>query len=522
MAAVIGKVSAVFSASTSGLTAGCNRASAALESVSKDVRGVRNSMALMTAMKGAQLFGQVAGAATNTARSLIQMGAAQGEVIDKTSKLAARLGFTYGEFAGLTLAGDLAGVGMETIAAAATKADVAFVKAAGGSKTAIAAFAKIGLSVDKLNGMTASERFDAIANSIAKLPTEAERAAAAVAIFGRSGGQLLPLFAEGASGIAQARAEAERFGLTLSNTQGRDVEGMNDAFTRAAQAIKGIVGQVVAYLAPAINAITTKFSNFVGDVGGATIGQAIGEALLAGAMALASVADYMVTSLGGVFDKSSGVASQWSTVWGIADRVANYLFYWVESARGMFLLAVATLQGVVGDLASAMSSVAGMIPGMSDVADTLDKAAATAKLSSRQSFADATTASNDAVKAFQNAVMGRQAGAEQAAAGPAVQLVQAAQEAARRAAAQKDVGARTTLQQKPAAAAAMADLGPSTSAIKATDSTSKEGIAEMFRIMRGESETVQEEQLGELRGIRAALENQGAGDDFAEAAIAAM
>jgi hypothetical protein len=128
--------------------------------------------------------------ARSAVNTLTGMASAAAENVDVQSKLSRRLGMTYAELSGLKLAGDLAGVGIETIGAAMTKADVAMQKAAGGSKAANAAFATLGLSVDQLQGMSAADRFSAIAESISALPTSAERAAAAVALFGRSGAQL--------------------------------------------------------------------------------------------------------------------------------------------------------------------------------------------------------------------------------------------------------------------------------------------------------------------------------------------
>ena len=243
----IGKVSAIFTASSSGLSAGVSKASSSLKGLQKDVASLRGGMQLLNAISGAQLLGSVASTAMSYARSLVNVGQAQAEAIDSTSKLSARLGMTYGELAGLAHAGDLAGVSMATIGTAATKADVAFVKAAQGSATAQAGFAAIGLSLADLQGMTSAERFSAIADAIAGLPTEAERAAAAVKLFGRAGAELLPLFAGGAGSIREATEEAQRFGMALTNAQGQDVEAMNDSFSKVSAAISGIVKQVTAY-----------------------------------------------------------------------------------------------------------------------------------------------------------------------------------------------------------------------------------------------------------------------------------
>jgi hypothetical protein len=47
--------------------------------------------------------------------------------------------------------------------------------------------------------------------------------------------------------------------------------------------------------------------------------------------------------------------------------------------------------------------------------------------------------------------------------------------------------------------------GASSQALTGTDSRSKEGVSEMFRLMRGSGEEVQEQQLGVLRQIRDAV-----------------
>jgi hypothetical protein len=60
--------------------------------------------------------------------------------------------------------------------------------------------------------------------------------------------------------------------------------------------------------------------------------------------------------------------------------------------------------------------------------------------------------------------------------------------------------------------------GASAEALKGTDSRSKEGLSEMFRLMRGQSGDVQEQQLGVLEEIRDAVSE---GDDFELATLGA-
>ena len=478
MAATIGRVRAVFSASTSGLTGGVNQASASMRKMQGSVASLKGGLSALTMISGAQLFGQIASSATSAVRSLLSMGSAQAEVVDKTSKLASRLGMTYSELSGLAHAGALAGVGLDTIGTAATKLDVAMVAAANGSATANAKFERLGLSVADLGNMNAEQRFQAIAQAISQLPNEAERAAAAVSLFGRSGAGMLPMFKDGAAGLAAAREEAERFGTALTNAQGTDVENMNDAFTRAQAAISGVVQQLVAYLAPAVDAITTAFSDMIGNVGGATIGQTIGDGIMAGARFLAQIADYVYANFSGVFSYFQAVGAKFGAVWDVANRVVSFLSGVTNSLKAVWTFAAAMLGKTIGGLLSGVKA-AGKLLGFKMTG--MDPAIAAMKAFSKTALGDSEKAAKAAVKDF-GAAFGETAPTwGKAAVGPVTTALDA------------------TLAKAKASAAAIDKASAPTGIVKqeikveivkkqetqGIESRSAEGIKEMFRIMRG-------------------------------------
>jgi len=487
--ATIGKVSAIFSASTSGLKAGVADASRSFKKMQGDVAGVRSSLATLTKIQGAQLFGSIASAAMNAGRSLLAMSGAESETIDQTSKLARRLGMTYGELAGLSLAGNLAGVSIDTIGKAATKADIAFVKASQGSSQAQAAFAGIGLSVEQLQGLSPAERFQKITDAIAALPTEAEKARASVALFGKSGADLLPLFEGGAGGIQAATDEAKRFGLALTNEQGQSVENMNDAFTRAYQAISGVVQQVVAYLAPALEGVTTTFTDLIGGIGGANIGSFIGEAILNGAAYFAGIADWFVNSTRGVWEYVSTVVEQFGGVVAVFSAVGSALqavWYLGEAVyKGIGAVLANALAGYVGVLAELPSTIVGS--GWEEFGRSLETSASTLA-------GEAKEAGKKSINSALNVVgMGDKLPAGEASKGPLALSMEEFIAKSRADAAAKNAASPQTIaakDQKPAGEAAA--VGQSTEALKAVDSRSKEGIAEMFRLQRGASDDTQE------------------------------
>lgn len=455
--ASIGKVSAVFTASTSGLTAGVKAASSSFRSLQSDTASLSSSMRALVAINGAQLFGSIASSAISGARSLLSYADSQSQVIDSASKMASRLGMTYGEFAGLSLAADLAGVSMDTIGKASQKAEIAFAKAAGGSKVATAAFAGLGLSVEELNGMSASERFDAIAASIAAIPGEGQRAAAAVGVFGKAGAELLPLFSGGVDGIAQARKEAERLGLALTSTQGREVEAMNDSFTMVAKTVSGITQQVVAYMAPAVRRISEAFVKMVGDIGGQTIGQRIGQGIIDGAKYLATVADLIAN--------------------GFRD-----MYFAAADVLGVTVSKEATRLKEMQAQIQAGTAPQAAVAGSGGFVTQLDPAFA-AELAS---LTDAVAAQRQPLTMFTDAI---------ASAEKAITDVLAAP---------PDVAPKPQL--PPPAPPVVVNISE---AIKGIDSRSSAGVAEMFRLMRGGAGDVQEQQLDALQEIAANTAEDG-------------
>lgn len=488
---VIGNVRAIFTSNTSGLVRGTDDAGRALRRLSADVSAARGSLGSLVAINAAQLLGSMATAAGGAARSLMAMGDRSAEAIDQTSKLAARVGLTYGELQALKLVED--DIGFETIVAGATKLDVAFVRAAQGSAVARAAFAGLGLSVEDLQGTTAAERMRLVADAIAGLPTEAERAAAAVRIFGRAGVELVPLFNQGAGAIAAAEEKAKALGLALTGDQTANVQGMKDSFEDAGKAVEGIVQQVVAYLSPAVADVMNVFTELVGSIGGANIGQAIGDGILAGARYFAAIGDGFLAGSSTVFEFLAGVGEYWSSVFDAGSRVASVFGAIGRGLSGVFQTMV---MGITGTIEALLKSAQAIAKSFGLSSTLLDNATAAAtgfndKLAegAKSNFAAAMDNLNAATAPGQE--LGR------AAAGPLTAAIDAAAAKARAAALGTDETRRTEIGGGPTPVGGRAVE----QRLTAVDSRSKEGIAEMFRLMRGGSEDIQERQLDAMEQI---------------------
>jgi len=480
------RIGAVFTANTAGLVAGTKTASSALDRLAADVRGVRSAMGTLNTLVGAQVFAQLGSFASSAARSLFQMGAAAAESSDKIRDLAIRTGTSYGEMAGLALAAEGAGVGADTLANAMTKADRAFIAAGQGSAAATKAFAGIGLSFQELQGLSPAERFSKISDAIAALPTAAERSAAAIALFGRAGAQLVPLFNEGSGAVSEATAQAERFGLALTGAQADNIDALGDSFTTLNAAIRGVVTQVVAELSTVGKALNDALSNYIGTQGGANIGQAIADAILNAGAYLADLADYIVASIPEVFRFAEGVAVVWRTAADIFGRVFQFglgVFKVFEQIGnvigGLFSDIVAALYG-------AAARIAEVVPGFGEFADGLRQSAGEWNAQARQYARAMNQNSDEAGQAF-----GRAFGTETAAAaGQVAGPIRAIFDDARRKAEEARRAGEKPGQQSPQVALAPLD----TRIVKGLDIRSSAGVAELLRLSQPDGASKSKEQ----------------------------
>lgn len=268
MSTVIGKVAAIFTASTGGLVTGCNTARAEFQKVQTSVDSLKGKLNLIAGLQGAQLFAGMVQGASNAARSIANIATATADVVTEQARMAAKIGVPLEAFAALAEAADEVGVSQGAVTNAVQKMGVAIVKAQEGSKGAAAAFNKIGLAASDLAALAPEQAFERIVDQIAKLPTPAERTAAALQIFGRTGKDLGPLFEAGSQAIRDAAQEVDLFGKALDTASGQNVIAMKNAFGDVADAFEGFKTQVVAAFAPAVTGLIEDLLKRLADAGG--------------------------------------------------------------------------------------------------------------------------------------------------------------------------------------------------------------------------------------------------------------
>jgi hypothetical protein len=284
------------SMSATGVVSGANQAADAMDKMGRQAKRTAGDVSTLKTIAIGQAVASGVSALSqafmSAGQAALSYTAGVANAVDQTNDMAERLGFGVEALQSLQMAAKLSGV--EDATGALQKMTVAIGKAVESGETD--AFDRLGLSLQNIQAMSPEEQFRAIQSAIAALPTPAERAAAAVSLFGRSGVELLPLMSKNLTEVEQ---RMKRLGAVIGDDQVEGIGAMNDALDAVKMTFDGIVGTVVGNLAPIVESITQEFLSFVEafdgvtGTGGGGIAGAITEAML-------DIADY----LAGVFDNA--------------------------------------------------------------------------------------------------------------------------------------------------------------------------------------------------------------------------
>ena len=214
-------------------------------------------MAESAAAKFKKAFSFVTAGAGGGLLSAALIGAAKEaiEFGDNINKAAIKAGIGGKAMSELAYAAKLADVDVASLSVAIKKMQVSLSEAGSGSKTAQSSLAALGLTVDQLQKRKPEQQFELIADRISKLADPADKARAATELFGKAGVDLLPMFEQGAAGIAKATAEARKLGLSFSDDQLNSLSDADDATKRLSASWEGFGTVLTAKVAPVLSQI---------------------------------------------------------------------------------------------------------------------------------------------------------------------------------------------------------------------------------------------------------------------------
>ena len=255
-------------AAASGIRAGA----AYVEVFVKDSRLVKG---LNTVAKKLKAFGEsvtalgtkIAGLGATLAMLLLGAAKLFADMGDDVAKMATRTGVTVEALSELRYAAEQSGSGAEDLEKGLRTMSRNIVEAARGSKEAQKGFARLGLTIADLTGLSPDQRFELIADRLSRIDNPANRATIAMEVFGKTGANLLPMLSSGADGIQELRREANRLGLTMSTQDAKAAEAFGDALSTLWRSLKQIAFMAGATLAPTLKSIAEWFTRVAVNLG---------------------------------------------------------------------------------------------------------------------------------------------------------------------------------------------------------------------------------------------------------------
>jgi lambda family phage tail tape measure protein len=175
---------------------------------------------------------------------------------DELFNLQAKTGIAAKQLIGIGNAAKLADVDMGTLGKGLNKLNVNLVKAAEGNDDLASKFKRLGVDVKDANGQVvpADKALKQIADRFADMPDGAQKAAAAVALFGKSGADLIPLLNEGAAAM-------EKFTYKVGDDFAARSDLFNDTITEFGIKTQGFGLELTDALLPALQSILEVFGD---------------------------------------------------------------------------------------------------------------------------------------------------------------------------------------------------------------------------------------------------------------------
>lgn len=184
---------------------------------------------------------------------------------DQLNKLSQKTGIAVEKLSELAYAGDLADVNLESLATGIRKLSVNMAEAATNTNSKAAeAFKLLGVSVKDANGNLRSSDavIEDLADRFAAIEDGAGKTALAVALFGKSGADLIPFLNQGGKGLRDLADEAKKLGLVMSGETAKAAEEFNDNLKKLSLSASALgrsiaadlLGPMAKYLALAVEA----------------------------------------------------------------------------------------------------------------------------------------------------------------------------------------------------------------------------------------------------------------------------
>lgn len=272
---------------------------------------------------------------------------------DEMSKAAAKFGVPIEQLSQLAYAGKLSDLSLDQVGTALGKLSKNMAGFGDDAKGAVKAFSDVGVSATNADGSLRPtlDVLTDLADSFAGMADGPAKTAAAMAIFGKAGADMIPLLNGGGQALRDMMQEADALGLTLTQDVGSSAENFNDNITRLQTTIGGLATQVASALVPVLSRlsdavvnVSTWFRNLSPETQrflavGTALGIALGPVVVAiGAIAvgIAAIGVPVAAVIAGIIALTAAVVAFWPEIIKAKDAVVQFATDGIDFLKGKF------------------------------------------------------------------------------------------------------------------------------------------------------------------------------------------
>ena len=239
-----------------------------LEKARRQLGKFDSDVSKIAAKVGKAVGAGIAAAATGVAFAVKQSL----DAADELGNLSEKVGASVEELSKLQYAAKLSDVSAEQLQQGLIKLSKSATQAAAGTGDALTAFQALGVELKKSDGTLKStdELFTDVAQAFSTFEDGPEKAAAAMAIFGKSGAELIPLLNQGKQGITAFGKELEKLGGVVTAEAAANADEFNRNLDRLKAASGGLANQLATQFSPALVDLTAKIVAFTQDTEAST------------------------------------------------------------------------------------------------------------------------------------------------------------------------------------------------------------------------------------------------------------
>lgn len=235
-------------------------------SLPKEMTNTLNGMLKLDAktLALALSFAAVTAAVVEVEKALISMTKESAAYADEILTQSAVTGLSTEALQEYQYAAELVDVSLDTLTSSQTKMIRSMDAARRGSKEQAEAFSKLRIGIQNADGTLrdAQEVFGDVIDALGAISNETERDAIAMTIFGRSARDLNPLIKAGSDGLRELAQEAHNVGYVMSEEALDALGAVDDQVQRMNRSNEALKNQIAVGMAPAVENLMKKGTDF--------------------------------------------------------------------------------------------------------------------------------------------------------------------------------------------------------------------------------------------------------------------